>query len=77
MCHKYLLFNTVLVEARTSRGSAAMLFETENAVAIHNIIATHELHLCAKTILNENYRCVSINLHSPNAICFKIKAKKP
>ena len=49
----------------------------KKAVAIHNIIATHELHLCAKTILNENYRCVSTNLHSPYATCFKIKAKKP
>ena len=49
----------------------------KKAVTIHNIIEAHELHLCAKTILNENYRCVSTNLHSLHAKCFKIKAKKP
>ena len=77
MCHKYLLIDAVLVEAKTIRGWQAMLLKPEKAVAIHNIIAAHELHLCAKTILNENYRCVSTNLHSPYAKCFKIKAKKP
>ena len=49
----------------------------KKVVAIHNIIAAHELHLCAKTMMNENNRCLSTNLHSPYAKCFKIKAKKP
>ena len=31
MCHKYLLIDAVLVEARTTRGSAAMLLETEKS----------------------------------------------
>ena len=53
MCHKYLI-DAVLLEARTTRGSAAMLLETEKS-GRDSQIAAQELHLCAKTILNENY----------------------
>ena len=77
MSQIYILINAALVEARTTRGPAAeCCSKLKKAVAIHDINCSSRVLLLAKTILIENYRCISTNLRSHYAKSFKIKTKK-